>query len=81
MAKAGPVHEAQRGGILLRDEHLEAAEAERAEGPAGDEVHRFGRDTAATRRRNETAPELAHPVVADRHHHLAEVAVADGGRR
>jgi hypothetical protein len=77
VAKAGPVHEAQGRDILRCDEHLEAAKAERAEGPAGDEPHRLGRDTAATRRRNQAAPELAHPVFAHRQHHLAEVGVAE----
>ena len=77
MAKAGPVHEAQRRDILRCDEHLEAAKAERVESPTGDQPQRLGRDTVATRRRNQTASELAHPMFAQHHHHLAEVGVAE----
>jgi len=75
VAKAGPVHEAQCRHILRCDEHLEAAKAERDKGPTRDQAHRFGRDTAATRRRNQTAPELAHPMLVQYHHHLTEVGV------
>src|SRR4051794_3251972 len=59
VAKAGPVHKAQCRHILRCHEHLEAAKAEGVKSPTGDERHRFGRDAAAMRRRNQTAPELA----------------------
>ena len=74
-AKAGALREAQRGDVLRRDEHLEAAEAERLDRPLRQKSQRLGGDPAATGRRNDTAAELTHPMFAEHSHHLTEVGV------
>ena len=64
-----------RCDVLRRDEHLHAAETEVVQRPVRERHDGVGCDPASTRGRGQAAPELRHPVLAERQHHLAQVRV------
>ena len=76
-AKACAFCEPQGRDVLWGDEHLEATETECSQRPLGEQAQRLGRDPTATRRGNDPAAELAHPMFEEHCDDLTEVGVTD----